>query len=266
MKEINDTLYVIDDLGKNGRFSIYSLSPYSTPVFIRQIDFAYHDSVKDLSSIVFDKNCIYAVSDKYAPAHGVYILDTAKDTVGFIKADISTALAVVNDKIYANSGGTFGDYSTATMLSTKLAAIDYRDGVYDSIHEHFYLIKGDFFNPDSVLVTNLTGQIIEKYKIGVSSGAIGFGYYSPESIPESLPAASLHIYPNPASGNLYIDTKDVKTGQLSVHDITGKLIYSKHVNTANVPLSLDVSAFPQGIYLLSLQNGQRQLNTRFIKE
>lgn len=266
LKVIKDTLYVVDDQGKNGSFYIYSLSSYPTPSLIRKIDFEYRDSVKDLSSIVFDKNFIYAVSDRYASAHGVYILDTLKDTVTFIKADINTALSAIDGEIYANSGGGFDDYSTKTMLSTKLNTIDYHDGVYDSLFERFYLIKGDFFNPDSVFVVDLSGKIIRKQKIGASSKAIAMTYYSPESIPESLPSHSLLVYPNPASGNLYIDTKGAKTGLLSVRDMTGKLIYSKTLNTSGGPLNLNVSAYPQGIYLLSLQNGQQQLNTRFIKE
>lgn len=67
--------------------------------------------------------------------------------------------------------------------------------------------------------------------------------------PAALP--SLLVYPNPASGRLYIRTTDRQPVQeLLVTDMAGRECLRRYTGGGGSILSLDVSTLPQGIYLL----------------
>jgi len=69
---------------------------------------------------------------------------------------------------------------------------------------------------------------------------------------------SILIYPQPASDILTIGRALSEYGfhELLITDITGKTIFSKSVNNEN-EISIDVSSYRQGYYLLSLQGESR---------
>ena len=79
-----------------------------------------------------------------------------------------------------------------------------------------------------------------------------------ENISGSLPTIELH--PNPAKGNIII-TSDQQLGRLEVTDLVGRILYSTNCNSHN--LSIDVTAFPSGLYLVHISNSLVQ---RFVKE
>lgn len=71
------------------------------------------------------------------------------------------------------------------------------------------------------------------------------------------------IYPNPATNILTVETYNDK-GTYQLQDVTGKVLLSGNV-TAN-KFSLDISALSKGIYLLSLIDGEQQVNKKIVKE
>ena len=83
---------------------------------------------------------------------------------------------------------------------------------------------------------------------------------------EFSPGSNVRLYPVPASENLFIlhqlDTQHPLN--ISVFDLTGKRILNRMEEAANKrELKLDVSDFPQGIYILKLQNTEVQAVSRF---
>jgi hypothetical protein len=76
---------------------------------------------------------------------------------------------------------------------------------------------------------------------------------------------SLLVYPNPTSGNFSIDLGSVyESSVISITDISGKLIDSKTISQSQV-LNLDIRE-PAGIYIISIQSGDRKAIIRLIKE
>jgi len=64
------------------------------------------------------------------------------------------------------------------------------------------------------------------------------------------------LFPNPTSGDLRLDLKEHigRSAEVQVHDGTGKVMLRTRINDINSESSrLDVSAFPDGIYIATVQ-------------
>ncbi len=62
--------------------------------------------------------------------------------------------------------------------------------------------------------------------------------------------------PNPADKTLFIQLEEPSIVSLKICDATGRSVYSKIVSSDN--LHIDVSSFPSGVYLVSVDNGIAQ--------
>jgi ELWxxDGT repeat protein len=75
----------------------------------------------------------------------------------------------------------------------------------------------------------------------------------------------LTVYPNPTSGNFSIDLGSIfENSEISITDISGKLVVSKTITQSQV-LNLSINE-PAGIYIVSIQAGDKKAVIRLIKE
>lgn len=73
----------------------------------------------------------------------------------------------------------------------------------------------------------------------------------------------LRVYPNPASGMLYMEGVPVEAQRISVHGMDGKEIMLADRKAVQ---SIDISELPQGMYYLQVQTDGQLLNTLFVKQ
>ncbi len=66
-------------------------------------------------------------------------------------------------------------------------------------------------------------------------------------------ATLIEVFPNPTNDKIYINWQGTSNAQISVMNITGKLILQKEIEPGNSPV--DVSHISSGIYLLRIQSG-----------
>lgn len=80
---------------------------------------------------------------------------------------------------------------------------------------------------------------------------------------EYIKGNTLLLYPNPASGTITIVADDTK--QISIFDISGRLIYTEMVSDNN-PKSINVESFTDGLYIVACTTTDGyQLFARFVK-
>ena len=73
------------------------------------------------------------------------------------------------------------------------------------------------------------------------------------------------VYPNPTNGNFSINLGDIYESLIvSITDISGKLIDSKTITQSQI-LNLNIKE-PAGLYMVSVQAGDKKANIRLIKE
>ena len=74
---------------------------------------------------------------------------------------------------------------------------------------------------------------------------------------------AFNIYPNPSGGIFNIQRKGNEEMQISVYDITGKLVYKKN-NIIENPFELKLNRIEKGIYFLKINQGNKQVAKRLI--
>lgn len=79
---------------------------------------------------------------------------------------------------------------------------------------------------------------------------------------------NLKIYPNPSSGKFTIQINDLKLSatncQLSISNIQGKSIYQSVI--INTKSEIDISNQPSGLYIISVNTGEKVYHQKLVKE
>ena len=93
-------------------------------------------------------------------------------------------------------------------------------------------------------------------------------YVGISSTREELPVGSeLSIYPNPASNYLHLNLKSdhLKLEKATFFQLDGKLIRDINSGGSN-SMSIDISTYPPGLYLIRIKSGDLIINRKFIKQ
>lgn len=76
---------------------------------------------------------------------------------------------------------------------------------------------------------------------------------------------ALSVFPNPASDQLYINyTGNVSKALLQIYDMKGALVKQQTITSSAV--TLDLSGFENGLYLLKLSDGKNVITKKFLKD
>ena len=74
-------------------------------------------------------------------------------------------------------------------------------------------------------------------------------------------AANLSIHPNPSSGQFFIETQDIEIQQISLFDISGKMIFQQFDFNKNIPLSIEQF----GTFFLKIQTDKGVVSRKIIR-
>lgn len=77
-------------------------------------------------------------------------------------------------------------------------------------------------------------------------------------------ASNIKIYPNPSKGNVNIDLGQNKAVTMNLVSVEGKQVFEGNAN-GNL-ITLDISSYPQGIYILQITDGVNKSFHRIIKK
>lgn len=88
--------------------------------------------------------------------------------------------------------------------------------------------------------------------------------YTNDIIEQNLVNIEVNIYPNPANTFLTISSQLITPQMIEIYDLTGKIICVK-VSGDNKNITLDISNFSSGTYLIKLITANKILISKFIK-
>lgn len=134
--------------------------------------------------------------------------------------------------------------------------------------------QGEYVIEDSLVyfVESRQGDI---YKIvftdfgGSANGDFVFNsqMVSTSSTGSEADEAFFRMYPNPASDllNLVYRPNSNSGAQFTIHDLTGKMVYSTNLNGPELSQqTVDISSLPAGIYLTTLQDGNSKSTSKLV--
>jgi hypothetical protein len=112
----------------------------------------------------------------------------------------------------------------------------------------------------TILGTGISSQVVKVIQDGTTVNAIV----------DVFENSILTIYPNPAYSKIYIkpNSEINKKIRISLYDKTGKIIYSYKINKlfANVPVEIDVSDLPSGVYILHISSDSTNNYKKIVKK
>ena len=86
---------------------------------------------------------------------------------------------------------------------------------------------------------------------------------NPTALSEYGESESLVLYPNPASSILHVNKNLQGDVELSIFDLAGKKVLNQSIHSQS---AIDISRFPQGVYLFEMKGKNTHLHGRFVKE
>ena len=78
---------------------------------------------------------------------------------------------------------------------------------------------------------------------------------------EILTQLGINAYPNPAQDMVYIENKENKPMDISIHSLTGETVLVTTITNDYI----DISAINAGIYLLRVRIGEQEASLRLLK-
>jgi len=198
--------------------------------------------------------------DVVAPATGIFKLtadvrcdESAPSKTDTIRYDARLFAKVGN--FAQTESAKFGEGDTsmvwgdwASLAAWRTLALNIKASVGETIN--LGIVSSSFMQLDNFTLTY--------YAIADSSGA-----YVTKIVENASSAPSVEIYPNPASSYLNIRGLDAMS-TVRVFNVTGQQLFVSKANSNMI--SIDLSRYNQGIYLLQVVSNGKVVTSKFIKK
>lgn len=224
-------------------------------------------NIEDAAGIwSFDFNPNVIVNDtmlnpQYIPSGAIDVLYT---TTGCLQDTVVAHITIYDP----SSAGQDGNISTCRNQPVDL--LSGLNGTVD-LGGDWYGPSGSMLSGSAIVAPNLAGQYNYEYIVGngvcpddtasVVLTATSCDYLG---LDENA-GQSLTVYPNPSKGAITISTSENITGTLQIMDAQGKLIQTQVLTNVNT-LSVDLTGYTNGVYILKVNSDQINTITRVIKE
>ncbi|MCC7500880.1 MAG: T9SS type A sorting domain-containing protein [Flavobacteriales bacterium] len=96
--------------------------------------------------------------------------------------------------------------------------------------------------------------------VGFNDAEFAFGI----GITENAIDNKVAVFPNPTNGAVEVMLNDLGTVELSVVDVTGRMVAAER--TSKLQHTLDITSQPAGIYMLTIRSEQGQTTRRIVKQ
>ncbi|PIB35740.1 hypothetical protein BFP72_10215 [Reichenbachiella sp. 5M10] len=143
----------------------------------------------------------------------------------------------------------------------------------DSGNLKLRITNSDWSNPDETNDYSFDGSIssyTEHASITLyQNGTLVWGTEPNTGARTTIPTPSAHsldlsIYPNPSTGLLQIT--GINTGEVRVLDLLGRVKYSSHYTADENNIALDLSSFPTGYYIVTIQTEDDYFSKKVFKK
>ena len=189
------------------------------------------------------------------PASFITIIDTLDTDIAFTTLHmVSSSHDYTMEFIYPNIVEwhfydiNLPDSATNFLLSQGFVkfSIDLQEGLASgTMIEN---TAGIYFDYNPVVLTN---TVVNTLKM-------------PDEITTPAAETNIHVYPNPAENKIFIAGLQTENYEVTISDITGKLVHSESLAGNGNTQTLDISFLPAGIYLIKITEDNISLEVQKI--
>ncbi len=265
----HEVTMTVTDLAGNTASTTFAVTPIdaTAPQFDCTQSVFMCEGVLESPGVVATDNCGATTVQTSGPIPGA-VLEAGTYTMGFTATDLS------------------GNTATCDVPVTVVEAlvVDLGEDRTEPAGTIITLIAGPDNGTEYIWTTGETTptiefELVEDVVIGVTATAPGgcsasdeieITLSNPDGITEVGPGQYLRFFPNPTQGTLYVsfDTEEVHHS-VTVHvtDVNGRIIHTDGLGTvsAGEQHKIDLSALPQGIYLLTVKTEKFIRTDRIVK-
>ena len=133
--------------------------------------------------------------------------------------------------------------------------------VTSGVIENYTWSTGDTSSTTSLLSNGIYWCVISDIN-GCISDTLFYNYFVNSNFNENN---LLSIYPNPTSGEINVSFYNYNQSNLKIINLLGEVIYRQNISEyGNQLLTIDLSEFSNGIYILELKNDKDIINEKII--
>ena len=133
--------------------------------------------------------------------------------------------------------------------------------VISGVIENYIWSTGDTSSTTSLLSNGIYWCVISDIN-GCISDTLFYNYFVNSNFNENN---LLSIYPNPTSGEINVSFYNYNQSNLKIINLLGEVIYRQNISEyGNQLLTIDLSEFSNGIYILELKNDKDIINEKII--
>jgi hypothetical protein len=188
------------------------------------------------------------------PVTGMYNI-IAQDAVFGFGAGMDDA----NDQCFLLYNNTIASYEFSSQTFSSIAPdpgsadwISYASAAWEKSSRTLWANYTDFWSFGTCAVYSYDGALLGTADVGISPEAMGFHYENSTGIDNSELALSITARPNPASDLVSLTTNE--PAFIEIYNSNGLLFHSY---VSNGEITISVSDFPAGLYLIQAKSGVR---------
>lgn len=154
---------------------------------------------------------------------------------------------------------------SVALFSNELTNLSIRNGNNKNLKDLYTIGNPNLFciEVDDEVAAYTYGWLVDQHTEFSEDCTLPAPFIGSKSISESLASLEVSIYPNPAHNVLFIESKTIAPGQLSVFSAHGRLL--KTMN-GDARTQIDVSQLPPGLYFLKIASDGKPILKKFIKK
>lgn len=149
-------------------------------------------------------------------------------------------------------------------------------GTYDAFNEQLNWVKKAYLaidqGPIAVMIENYrTGLLWNNFMkdVDVKAGLdkLGFQYETSTGIVGLEKNVGLKAYPNPANDKVFVNIQSLNRNipaKLEIYSIDGRRLVQKEINDFGSELLLNSAGWKNGLYLIRVENGNKQFQTKIL--
>jgi hypothetical protein len=164
-----------------------------------------------------------------------------------------------NDQCFLLYNNTIASYEFSSQTFSSIAPdpgsadwISYASAAWEKSSRTLWANYTDFWSFGTCAVYSYDGALLGTADVGISPEAMGFHYENSTGIDNSELALSITARPNPASDLVSLTTNE--PAFIEIYNSNGLLFHSY---VSNGEITISVSDFPAGLYLIQAKSGVR---------
>lgn len=221
-----------------------------------------------IGELFYNGDKIRSIYGPYGKSYSLsFSLDPQNEMVSFgtlPKKNIETYGFVDSFLFYYADADVYKYYSGLPVQNIKFTHGQYKVMANDTINHLLYFTTRSFTSAGWTFIYDYDGQKLDSFQVGISPDAIAIDYrIKSTGISEEKQSPPFHIFPNPASENLYFNLPgNQELTALQVFDMKGELVYESKNQSGN---TLNLKNLPRGLYLLNAKTQEDIFHQKFIK-